>query len=194
MTRQDIEKILGDAATKETVDALLDAMHAEIKGHKDAAVAAQAELKAKTDELAAAAKGATDAKDLQAKLDALQQKYDADTKTAAQKMADMEFGALLDGAIREHKGRNAKAIRALLDIDALKASKNQREDVAAAVKALAEGDDAYLFGAPDGKPAGAWADKPGRTAKMTKAQIMDIKDPTERQDAIKNNMDLFQKG
>lgn len=194
MTRQDIEKILGDAATKETVDALLNAMHAEIKGHKDAAAAAQAELQAKRDELAAAAKGATDAKDLQAKLDALQQKYDADTKSAAQKMADMEFSALLDGAIREHKGRNVKAIRALLDVDALRASKNQREDVAAAVKALAGGEDAYLFGEPDGKPAGAWADKPGGAAKMTRAQIMDIPDAAERQDAIKNNIDLFQKG
>ena len=33
----------------------------------------------------------------------------------------------------------------MLDIDTLKASKNQKEDIAAAIKALAESD-AYLFG------------------------------------------------
>ena len=45
------------------------------------------------------------------------------------------------------KGRNAKAIRALLDVDTLKASKNQKDDVAAAIKALTEAEDSrMLFG------------------------------------------------
>ena len=45
---------------------------------------------------------------------------------------------------------NAKAIRALLDVDTLKASKNQKDDVAAAVKALAEAEDSkMLFGIAD---------------------------------------------
>ncbi|MEG0270577.1 MAG: hypothetical protein RR821_10040 [Clostridia bacterium] len=33
MTRQEIEKLLGEGASKEQVDALLNAMHAEIKSH-----------------------------------------------------------------------------------------------------------------------------------------------------------------
>ena len=52
-------------------------------------------------------------------------------------------------------GRNAKAITALLDVETLKASKNQKEDIAAALKALAEAEDSkMLFGEPDPKPAG----------------------------------------
>ena len=50
-------------------------------------------------------------------------------------------------SIRTAKGRNAKAIRALLDVDTLKASKNQKDDVAAAIKALTEAEDSrMLFG------------------------------------------------
>ena len=40
-------------------------------------------------------------------------------------------------------------------MDTLKESKNQKEDIAAAIKALTEADDSkMLFGEPDPKPAG----------------------------------------
>ncbi len=61
-----------------------------------------------------------------------------------QKLADMEFSGLLDNAVSSAKGRNAKAISALLDMDALKASKNQAEDIKAALNALKE-ENEYLF-------------------------------------------------
>lgn len=52
-------------------------------------------------------------------------------------------------------GKNAKAITALLDVETLKASKNQKEDIAAALKILTEAEDSkMLFGEPDPKPAG----------------------------------------
>lgn len=71
----------------------------------------------------------------------------------AQKIADRDFDDLLSEGIRAAKGRNAKAIRALLDVDTLKASKNQKDDVAAAIKALTEADDSkMLFG--EDEPAG----------------------------------------
>lgn len=67
-----------------------------------------------------------------------------------QKLADRDFDDLLTESIHGAKGRNAKAIRALLDVDALKASKNQKDDVAAAIKALTEAEDSkMLFGAAD---------------------------------------------
>lgn len=74
-------------------------------------------------------------------------KKDIATKEANHQaqLADRDFQALLMAEITEAKGKNPKAIAALLDIDALKASKNQKEDTAAAIKALAESD-AYLFG------------------------------------------------
>lgn len=68
-------------------------------------------------------------------------KADADYQA---KVADMEFSAALDGAIREAKGRNGKAIRALLDVDTLKASKNQAEDMKSALEAVKK-ENSYLF-------------------------------------------------
>ena len=53
-----------------------------------------------------------------------------------QKLADRDFDDLLTESIHGAKGKNAKAIRALLDVDALKTSKNQKDDVGAAIKAL----------------------------------------------------------
>lgn len=67
-----------------------------------------------------------------------------------QKLADRDFDDLLTESIHGAKGKNAKAIRALLDVDALKTSKNQKDDVAAAIKALTEADDSkMLFGEAD---------------------------------------------
>ena len=62
-------------------------------------------------------------------------------------IADRDFNDMLKGAIAEAKGKNAKAITALLDVDALKASKNQSADIASALKTLAEAEDSkMLFG------------------------------------------------
>lgn len=67
-----------------------------------------------------------------------------------QKIADRDFEDLLSAQINSAKGVNARAIRALLDVDALKASKNQKDDVAAAIQTLAEAEDSrILFGAVD---------------------------------------------
>ena len=65
-------------------------------------------------------------------------------KDAAAKIADMEFSGLLTSAITGAKGKNAKAIAALLDVDTLKASKNQEADVSAALESLKK-DSGYLF-------------------------------------------------
>ena len=42
------------------------------------------------------------------------------------RIAEMEFDAVIDEAIRGSKARNAKAVRALLDLGALRTSKNQK--------------------------------------------------------------------
>ena len=54
------------------------------------------------------------------------------------KLADRDFNDLLKDSISAAKGRNATAITACLDVDTLKASKNQNEDIAAALNALSE--------------------------------------------------------
>lgn len=66
------------------------------------------------------------------------------------KLADRDFNAILKDSIVAAHGKNAKAIAALLDIEALKASKNQKEDIAAAIKTLTEAEDSkMLFGEPE---------------------------------------------
>lgn len=87
-------------------------------------------------------------KDLEAEKSNIQKDYDA-------KIADRDFNDLVKESIAAVNGRNAKAITALLDVDTLKASKNQKEDIAAALKALTEAEDSkMLFGEPEPKPAG----------------------------------------
>lgn len=68
--------------------------------------------------------------------------YDANIK-------DRDFKDKLNASITKAGGRNAKAIAALLDLDALKASKNQDTDIAAALEACKKDND-YLFG--EGQP------------------------------------------
>ena len=70
-------------------------------------------------------------------------------------MADRDFNDLLKSAISEADGKNVKAITALLDVDALKSSQNQKEDIAQALKSLAEAEDSkMLFGAQEAQPIG----------------------------------------
>lgn len=63
------------------------------------------------------------------------------------KLSDRDFNDILKDSIASLNGKNAKAIMALLDMDTLKASKNQKDDIAAALKGLSEAEDSkMLFG------------------------------------------------
>ena len=58
---------------------------------------------------------------------------------------------MITEVINAAKGKNVKAIKALLDLDTLKASKNREADAKAAVEALQK-DTGYLFGDEQGTP------------------------------------------
>ncbi|MBQ0074490.1 MAG: phage scaffolding protein [Prevotella sp.] len=128
----------------------------------------------------------------------------ADWKTKAEKaesdyaakIAERDFDDMIKDAISSANGLNAKAIKALLDTDALKASKNQKEDVAAAIKALSEAEDSkMLFKQPEAKaPAKFTSTSTGSATggNVTKESIMAIKDRGERLQAISQHKDLFQ--
>lgn len=87
------------------------------------------------------------AEELKSKIAELTQTI-ADNETAYNnKIADRDFNDLIKSAINDAKGKNVKAITALLNIDELKASKNQKDDIALAIKALTEAEDSkMLFG------------------------------------------------
>ena len=164
MKREDLEAI---GMTKEQIDKVLDMHHEEydpVKKDLDTANADLAAEKAKTSTqettIAELKKDLGEFKD--ADVSGMKQKIedlekDIQTKDAAhkQEIADRDFNDLLKECITAAKGVNAKAITALLDVPTLKASKNQKEDIATAIKALTEADDSkMLFGEPDPKPAG----------------------------------------
>lgn len=97
-----------------------------------------------------------DVKELNATITTLKTDLANKDKELTDKLAERDFNDLLRESIASANGRNAKAITALLDVDALKASKNQKEDVAAAIKALTEAEDSkMLFGEPEPTPAGS---------------------------------------
>ena len=70
-------------------------------------------------------------------------------------LADRDFNSLLDGTITSIGAKNSKAVKALLDIEALKGSKNQTEDIKKALEAVKTEND-YLFGSdePINNPVG----------------------------------------
>lgn len=105
---------------------------------------------------------------------------------------DREFNEILSSAISEAKGKNAKAITALLDTEKLRNSRNQQSDIKSALDALRT-ESGYLFDDNGGKakftqPTGNGGN-PGGT--ITKKDIMAIKDPVERQSKIEQNKHLF---
>ena len=76
--------------------------------------------------------------------DGLKQQFDQQVETHRREMSDLIFSHNLENAILSANGRNAKAITALLDIDALKASENQKTALEDALSALKE-ECSYLF-------------------------------------------------
>lgn len=64
------------------------------------------------------------------------------------KIADIEFNSVLDSAISASGARNSKAVKALLEIEALKGSKNQEDDIKKAIEAVKTEND-FLFGADE---------------------------------------------
>ena len=86
-----------------------------------------------------------------------EKKYNDAIAAHQQELADRDFRQLLEAAITGAKGKNVKAISALLDVDALKGSKNQEADIKAALEGLKK-DSGYLFdgeGTPPPYSAGA---------------------------------------
>lgn len=97
----------------------------------------------------------TDVSGLKKQIEDLKDDLEKKDEEYQRQISDRDFDDLLKESISQAKGRNAKAITALLDVEKLKESKNQKDDVAAALKVLSEQEDSkMLFGEPDPKPVG----------------------------------------
>lgn len=96
-----------------------------------------------------------DVKDLQVQITKLQGDLKAKDDEYAAKEADRVFMDSVKEAVKAAGGRNEKAVIAMLNIDALKESKNQSEDIKKALEDVKKSD-GYLFGAnePINNPVG----------------------------------------
>ena len=108
-----------------------------------------------------------DVSDLKGQIEALQGDLKKKDDEYAAKEAERAFNDSLDKAITEAGGRNPKAIRGLLDLETLKESKDQTEDIKKALESAKESD-AYLFGSdePFLNPVGPTNNKGGDVGKM----------------------------
>lgn len=123
-----------------------------------------------------------DVKELNGKITKLTGDMATLDKTYKEKIADMEFDYLLEGHIQSAKARNIKAVKAQLDIDALKASKNADADIKAAIeKVKAEND--YLFD----------SDKPAPTISVPGSPAPQTSDAKAYMDSFYANNPFYKK-
>lgn len=119
-------------------------------------------------------------------------KHDNAVAAHQKEQEEREFNEMLSTAISESKGKNNKAITALLDLDALRKSKNQEKDIKAALEGIKK-DNEYLFDTTGTPPARF--DDPGNKGNpagtLTRDDIMKITDRAERRAAMAKNQHLF---
>lgn len=164
MKREELEAL---GMSKEQIDGVLDMHHKEYDPVKNDLDTARADLIAEKEKTSTQATTINDLKKdlnefkdvdvsgMKQKIADLEKDIQTKDETHQKEIADRDFNDLLKESIISANGRNAKAITALLDVETLKASKNQKEDIAAAIKVLTEAEDSkMLFGEPEPKPAG----------------------------------------
>ena len=138
---------------QETIDKIMEENGKDVAAEQAKTAKAVSERDNYKDQLATATASLDKFKDIdptamQGEIDKLtQQLKDKDAEYAA-KEADRIFSDTIKEAIKSAGGRNEKAVMAMLDMDALKASKNQSEDIKKALETVKESD-AYLFGSDE---------------------------------------------
>ena len=129
LTQEQIDYIMAEAGKQ------VNSLTAERDGYKNQLATAQASLKAME---------GIDAAGLQTKINELSEQMKGKDAEIEKIKSDYAFDAAVKEAIRKASGKNERAIMALLDVDGLKASKNQTQDIEAAITALKKDND-YLF-------------------------------------------------
>lgn len=131
---------------KEVVDKIMDENGSDLEKTKAKLEAERDNYKSqlKTAQNALKEFEGVDVKDLQEKINTLNDDLKRKDTEYTQKIADMEFNSVLDSAINSSGAKNAKADKALLDLESLKASKNQADDINKALETVKTEND-YMF-------------------------------------------------
>lgn len=136
MKREDVKKQI-PGITEEQLNWIMQENGSDINREKSAAAALQTQLDNANAQLKTAQDGlkAFDGKKKPEEYEAELTKLKADMKAQADGFA---FDNALDAAIMGKKGRSVKAVRALLDVDALKGSTDRSTDIAKALDEAAK--------------------------------------------------------
>lgn len=130
----DVEKAKGDLETKETelktLQGQLDIANKQIEDFKD-----------------------LDVEKIKQAAEDYKIKFEDAEKKSKEEIEKLQFEHELEGAIRDSKAKNVKAVKALLDIESLKGSNNRANDIKLAIEATRTEND-YLFGEMDPEGTG----------------------------------------
>ena len=141
MKREDVRKQI-PGITDEQLDWLMNENGRDVQREKNAAATLQTQLDEANRQLTTAQDGlkafeGVNVEELRGKITQLQN--DLQTQKDS-----FDFDTALDGAIRDRGGRNVKAVRGMLDLEALRGSKDRSTDIKNALDALAK-DNAWAF-------------------------------------------------
>lgn len=153
MKREFLEKLLKDKGVedyKELIDSIMEENGKDIetaKGELDTITADRDRYK---EQYETAAESLEKFKDidpekLKGEIETLQQTIRDKDDDYAAKIADMEFNSIIEKSVAKAGAKNAKAVMALLDLEALKKSNNQQDDINAALETVKKDND-YMFG------------------------------------------------
>ena len=135
MKRDDIKKIF-EGATDEQISAVLNINSADIGAAKkkleDERDSYKAQLETATQKLESFKD--VNVEELKGQIATLTKNLADEKANYEKQLADRDFDDLLNGEIRGSKAKNVTAVRALLDVETLKTSKNQKNDIAAALQ------------------------------------------------------------
>lgn len=156
MKREDITKVF-EGATDEQINALLDINSADIGNAKKKLEVERDNYKSQLETAQTALKkfDGVNVEEMKNTIDTLNGDLQKKETEYQNKIADMEFNSVLEGAISKSGAKNAKAVKALLDLDALKASKNQAEDITKALETVKTEND-FMF---SGDSRGGWGER-----------------------------------
>lgn len=164
-------KVGEETLPKEVIDAIMAENGRDITAAKEAAVKPYADydaIKEERDNLKTQQNdGMVDGKNAQQWKDA----HDQAVAGHQKELAGVKFQSLLDNSIAAAKGRNAKAITAMLDVDTLRESEDQQTAINTALEELKK-ESGYLFeeeGTPPPYARGTGTHNPSPAAPATLA-------------------------
>lgn len=155
--------------TKEQIDSIMAENGNDINSAKGEFENLKQELETTKGQLAeanATIDGFKDYEEIKGQVADYKQKYEAAELEKTQIRQNYEFNGKLDAAAKKHGAKALKAVIPYLEIEKLKESKNQDNDIDEAFKLLKEGEEsAFLFGSdePINNPVVRTKSNPGKT-------------------------------